>query len=74
LAQDDLVKDLVAVQIHRAAADLAAKDGDAPFSAKGDIDLLLQVLMIADADVRLAGSQDVEPLDADAGLGVVHKL
>jgi hypothetical protein len=52
--EHDLVKDLVPVQIDRAAADLAAKDGDAVRLAIVDVNLLGEILVVPDADIGFA--------------------
>ena len=56
--QHDLVKDLLAVEVDRAAADLATKDGDLVLGAVVQVNLLGQVLVVADAKIRLGGGQD----------------
>jgi hypothetical protein len=72
--QDDLVKDLVAIQVDRSTAHFAAKDGDAMLAAESLVYLLFQILMVAQAHIRLAWGQYVESLHTDAWLRVVDKL
>jgi hypothetical protein len=72
--EHDLVKELVAVQEDGAAADLAAEDRDVVFPAIGHVDLLGQVLMVADTHIWLGGGQDVDALHAQARLCVVDEL
>ena len=52
--QHDLVKDLVAVQVDRAASHLAAKDGYLVCGTVAQVDLLSQVLVVANAEIGLA--------------------
>ena len=71
---DQLVEQLLAVQIDRAAAHLPPKDGDAVLAAKIHVHLLLDILEIAEAEVGRAGREQVQPFAAQARQGVVQEL
>ena len=55
--EDQLVKELIPIQVDRPAPHLTTENRDALLSAVADIYLLLQILMVADADIGRSGAE-----------------
>ncbi len=73
-AQDELEEQLLPIQVNRSSANFPAEDRDIILAGKFQVDLLLGILVIADADVRRGRAQDKQGFAPQVGGSMVKRL
>jgi hypothetical protein len=72
--KDQMKKKLIAVQVDGTAAQIPSENRDFVFTTEIDIDLLVDVLMESDADIRRRRRYQRQSFTAQFGQGVINEL